>query len=537
MGSDELVQPLIGPGVGAPQPSRCRWSRCSLLHILASVALLLFIATSVQQLMSGQQAKRKHKWAPDLNVCEAYVGTDVDQPFSVILTADPGDFSGTPEAHFIIANLKHKHAKPRSQTVCAGHFSGVLMGQPVLVVTTGIGPPAAGLCTLEVVSACGPWIKEIVYFGTSGWSPARGGILNPPSCSAANPHAEPTRLGDVCVSPFSVNWTCKKATWAMQAAGYPNQCVKPEEVSSPNATYLYGECQFYADNMEGNLDLADDLIDAAKAVQARGGVPARTDAVNAVEARYWGAMRNATKAAYPPMEPDAAPRLWDYSQCMEVDGQFFYSGVPWELKARDYAADTLRAAGVAGDSVTARDVIAVSAMEGIGVAEALLRYHGLATTPRKIPYTHVRTLSNWLHQPVAQVKPGVWEVAVEIPEDFVTGYGYAIATGSATIMSLYQTRCEADRAHHRLPPATDCTFEIDYGGEVQVYGSNPAGNSATNASGEAGAVGSAASGAAGTAGFSGAADAASAAASASDGAGRPVLSRRAALQKKGVQAA
>lgn len=41
---------------------------------------------------------------------------------------------------------------------------------------------------------------------------------------------------------------------------------------------------------------------------------------------------------------------------------------------------------------------------------------------------------------VLQVSPGVWEMAAELPEDFVTGYGFAIATGSAAIMSLYQVR-------------------------------------------------------------------------------------------------
>ena len=30
-----------------------------------------------------------------------------------------------------------------------------------------------------------------------------------------------------------------------------------------------------------------------------------------------------------------------YDWCMQVDGQFFFTGVPWELKARDYAAATL----------------------------------------------------------------------------------------------------------------------------------------------------------------------------------------------------
>lgn len=73
----------------------------------------------------------------DVETCEDYLGSGVDMPFSVILTADPGDFSGTPEAHYIIANLKHKRVKPRDSTVCGGHYEGTLMGQRVLVVTTG----------------------------------------------------------------------------------------------------------------------------------------------------------------------------------------------------------------------------------------------------------------------------------------------------------------------------------------------------------------------------------------------------------------
>ncbi len=111
--------------------------------------------------------------------------------------------------------------------------------------------------------------------------------------------------------------------------------------------------------------------------------------------------------------------------------------MPWETKARDYAAEVINAAlgPPPGSPRTSADVIAVSAMEvtcvpacsrtcaklawmlhpshavphassvpqGIGVGEALLKYHGLQTTRRRIPYTHVRTLSNWLHQPVQQV--------------------------------------------------------------------------------------------------------------------------------------
>ena len=36
--------------------------------------------------------------------------------------------------------------------------------------------------------------------------------------------------------------------------------------------------------------------------------------------------------------------------------------------------------------------------------QAFLRYHALDSTPRPIPFTHVRTLSNWMVQPVNQVQ-------------------------------------------------------------------------------------------------------------------------------------
>lgn len=49
------------------------------------------------------------------------------------------------------------------------------------------------MCALEVLSACGPLVTEAVYFGTSGWSPAVGGVLNPPACHAAHATSKITR--------------------------------------------------------------------------------------------------------------------------------------------------------------------------------------------------------------------------------------------------------------------------------------------------------------------------------------------------------
>ena len=54
-----------------------------------------------------------------------------------------------------------------------------------------------------------------------------------------------------------------------------------------------------------------------------------------------------------------------------------------------------------------------------------------------------------------QVSRGTWQVYKEVAEDFVNGYGYAIATGSATILGYFQQLC----LEHGLE---GCAFHIDY---------------------------------------------------------------------------
>ena len=45
------------------------------------------------------------------------------------------------------------------------------MGQRVTVISSGINAQSAALCTLEVLS-CATHIKEFIYQGTAGFSPA-----------------------------------------------------------------------------------------------------------------------------------------------------------------------------------------------------------------------------------------------------------------------------------------------------------------------------------------------------------------------------
>lgn len=60
---------------------------------------------------------------------------------------------------------------PGNSTICVNRFNGQMMGQNVSVVSSGIGPLNAALCTSEVLE-CAANIKDFIYSGTSGWSTA-----------------------------------------------------------------------------------------------------------------------------------------------------------------------------------------------------------------------------------------------------------------------------------------------------------------------------------------------------------------------------
>lgn len=135
-----LAKPFCGSQTGA---SYNEWSGAA-ITVIINLSLVPHVHVRTRLRLHG----RDH-YHSSLDECEAYVGADVDQPFSVILTADPGsyhtahacmhvtcfamhafgaacicrpslcslekqhiqlrphagDFSGTPEAHYIIANL------------------------------------------------------------------------------------------------------------------------------------------------------------------------------------------------------------------------------------------------------------------------------------------------------------------------------------------------------------------------------------------------------------------------------------------------
>jgi hypothetical protein len=70
----------------------------------------------------------------------------------------------------------------------------------------------------------------------------------------------------------------------------------------------------------GNVAFADSLIEVAKSVSGTRNFPSRPAVVNAHEQLYWSKVAEGVGHAddMPKLSKNAAPRVWDYTKCMEV---------------------------------------------------------------------------------------------------------------------------------------------------------------------------------------------------------------------------
>ena len=125
---------------------------------------------------------------PAINICDLWLGPSPNT--TLLMVADPGDYSGTGEDKYFSSLLGDKNTVPLADSMCAKLSSGTLLGQPVSLAVTGIGDIASSICATSLLERCGSRIKEILFFGTSGWTPQPGGVLNSDDCSAANPSPE-----------------------------------------------------------------------------------------------------------------------------------------------------------------------------------------------------------------------------------------------------------------------------------------------------------------------------------------------------------
>ena len=255
---------------------------------------------------------------------------------SVILTANPGTpvlANGLSEATYLSEAL----ANPTAINLegCSNVNSGQLFGAPALVVVAGEGPGRPQTCVYALM-ACAAVVKEMIYFGTAGFSPRLGGLLNPPDqCAAPTARGTLVRPGGVCVTTHAVNWDCQGGSWSQMAAAVPNVCSLPGNASQPmcleegnpaeagNAGWACVPAP--APAPPGSRELADELAAAGAAMAKPPPSPAVVDYLKS----YWGNVTVGTgfRFACGAFAPAA---VFTPEQCAEVDSVLWWQGAPWD---------------------------------------------------------------------------------------------------------------------------------------------------------------------------------------------------------------
>jgi len=347
----------------------------------------------------------------------AYVHGD-GEPTSLIFCADNGLYSGLGELSYVVASMKDTQNITISNCVAA--ISGALNGHNVVAITTGINAVSSALCTQAAMTRYGDTTVRAFFVGTSGWSSALGGPLNPPT-SCSNPvinYTNAISVGSVCVTSFSTNFDCDLCT---QDDNLPaTECARPNCILY-NHTDMFGPCSFRSDTT-----FATDLVQQARATA---GMPPMPAPLVSLATEWWQA--SGVSTVTPGM---TTPMLLGPTQCAEVDGNEIWVSAADDYLCREYAAATI------GGNATPETVACASAMEATGFMRVLQSNPLWA----QIPIAVVRGASNHDHLPLFRLSDGRWmqNVTWNTPDkmDQLTtlGYHYAIATSNVVVLNYFQ---------------------------------------------------------------------------------------------------
>eukprot|EP01064_Diplonema_japonicum_P023751 TRINITY_DN34169_c0_g1_i1.p1 TRINITY_DN34169_c0_g1~~TRINITY_DN34169_c0_g1_i1.p1 ORF type:complete len:380 (+),score=43.63 TRINITY_DN34169_c0_g1_i1:48-1187(+) len=353
---------------------------------------------------------------------------------SLVMTADPGYYSGVSEGKYILANMTNQANISTALPYCAEAVEGLVSTVPVSLVTTGIGHDAASGCMISVIGyykARNVEIKDVIYIGTSGWSPKVGGMFNPetdPECKApVVPDASQlVNVGDVCISPVSFLLNCGFCEWNEGFEG--GQCASPACASHDQST-VFGQCDFYTPDTQ----LSDQLIAASKQVR----FPAMNNKLSGYVGKYWAATWQGLGISSS-STPTPTPTIHDYNSCGEAASYNLWKGLPKDFQCRKYLANIL--SKMHGKAVTPSEVTCVSAMEGPGWMRWLLKE---ATQGGNIPFVGLRGASNYDSWPLVRAADGKMTTDNNwLPgngtEDFtLEGYHYAIRTTTSIVLQHF----------------------------------------------------------------------------------------------------
>ena len=389
-------------------------------RILQAV-MLLIVATLLAACKPAAMAHMHRAWAP----------TDER---TIILTAF-GDKEATfGETQPFLLALENKVDRTAASAFCEGVYEGDLSGQPVVVVTTGTGGDNAGPCMQELLYRYDERVKEVIWSGIGGATPAVGGLVDGTGQRRAD--AAPVMIGDVCISALVWNYDLHFSSvsdWA--AARTDGDRYDPAGGWWPMKNSDGKADVIGFDNVQqfviADKALADELLGAAKAVT----LPAMDSGVQEKVARYF------------PADQIRPVRFFDYTQCGELAGNDFWHGVVEDRLSRQYLASLITASGYAGDQpVTEDDVVVFSAMEAAAWMSVLARWN--AHNRVEIPMAVIRAASNYDHLPLdADGNPPLGPdgkpltAMDDINEGFQeAGASYAAGNAASAVLKLFELR-------------------------------------------------------------------------------------------------
>eukprot|EP01061_Rhynchopus_euleeides_P037889 TRINITY_DN651_c0_g1_i2.p1 TRINITY_DN651_c0_g1~~TRINITY_DN651_c0_g1_i2.p1 ORF type:complete len:387 (+),score=149.23 TRINITY_DN651_c0_g1_i2:165-1163(+) len=318
--------------------------------------------------------------------------------------------------------------------MCAEVLEGTLGTSTVSLVTTGIGHDSAAACMVDVLShydAKGETLVNIMYMGTSGWSPRVGGLFNPDTdemCTEDRPVTSANELigiGDVCISPMTFLFNCGFCNWNEKTVG---ECSTPQCTKSADSS-VFGQCQF----IPSDNSLADSLMKTAANVT----FDARDAQLAGYLETYWDAMWTGLAMPLAP-RPKTTPTVYDYTKCAEAASYNLWSGIPYDFRCRSVLSGMVEKQ--TGKPTASSDVVCVSAMEGPGWVSVLMQR--AEKQGKHIPFVNIRAASNYDVWPVTRegttiLRNDSWLTSEQKEQFTVDGYRYAIKSASRIVLAHY----------------------------------------------------------------------------------------------------
>ncbi|KEG15315.1 hypothetical protein DQ04_00111150 [Trypanosoma grayi] len=331
-------------------------------------------------------------------------------PVTVFMGAGSGNVSGLDELVFIHTVMRGARSVsiPFCQTVYFGHVLGRDGKEfAALAVTTGVGYVSTTSCTVQLMRHSPYAPTSIVFIGTSGFSPYKGGFdpLDKESgCRSVGASITKNAIGSVCVTSGAF----------LMESGSCIERLEDNQCSRPN-------CSVFSKAIALNYIIADaSLAEAIRAANTGVEFPPMPKDVTKGMQNWWAA-NEAAEETNAPNEPHLV-------HCAEATVNAINVGAERDYLCREYTSQFMK--------LPMSEAVCVQSMEAMGFLTAMLNFPHVSVAI-------VRTASNYDMYPLKRVVDGRWEQKVNyVPEDeyaaFVNAsFHYSVKTATFVVANYF----------------------------------------------------------------------------------------------------